>query len=502
MSRFNTAAQSTKVTNKAGGEAYAQSPQLEFVSMLLTSFVQNQYYRSADDGLDRLRELMLVVDPLFAAKAAVYARNEFGMRSISHAVAAELFRMGSNNESRVKRQGWVAPFLTDVVRRPDDATEIYSYYKSNVRQNADPAMLKKGLAASLTKFDAYQLAKYKGDGKEVSLIDLVNLTHPQETEAIKALMTGTLKSADTWNTGLVKAGQKAETDKQKDEFKADVWRNLLKEKKLPYFALLRNLRNIAEQAPDMVMTAASQLKDEAALRKSLVLPFRFFSAYKELSKIGGPGSRVLIEAVSSALDMAVHNMPDFGSDTLVVVDHSGSMNSGVSEKSLATHFEIGALFGVALAKKSNADFMYFGDIAKYYNVTNDSTLGQMRWLNACNNSYSASDTEHAVGHGTNFSAIFDEANRAYKRVFIFSDMQSWGGHYTPQQQFKDYKQRTGADPKVFSFDLAGYGSMQFPERNVFTLAGFSDKILDVIKLIEQDKNALINKIEEVTFSGS
>jgi hypothetical protein len=50
---------------------------------------------------------------------------------------------------------------------------------------------------------------------------------------------------------------------------------------------------------------------------------------------------------------------------------------------------------------------------------------------------------------------------------------------------------------VFSFDLAGYGTFQFSERNVFCLAGFSDKALQMIKFLEADKNALIHEIEAI-----
>jgi hypothetical protein len=39
---------------------------------------------------------------------------------------------------------------------------------------------------------------------------------------------------------------------EKEAFKKEVWTQLIKERKIGYFALLRNLRNILEQAPDLV----------------------------------------------------------------------------------------------------------------------------------------------------------------------------------------------------------------------------------------------------------
>jgi len=39
--------------------------------------------------------------------------------------------------------------------------------------------------------------------------------------------------------------------------------------------------------------------------------------------------------------------------------------------------------------------------------------------------------------------------------------------------------------------------MQFPENNVFALAGFSDKVFDVMKMMEMDKKALFNEIKAI-----
>ncbi len=47
------------------------------------------------------------------------------------------------------------------------------------------------------------------------------------------------------------------------------------------------------------------------------------------------------------------------------------------------------------------------------------------------------------------------------------------------------------------FDLLGYGSMQFPERKVMTLAGFSEKVFDLMQITEKDPQVLIKTIEAV-----
>lgn len=210
MSRFNTNKPTSKTTNLAGGEAYKQSSKFEIVSVLLTSFVQDQFYRKAEDGLKRFKELIQSEpNKEFIAKAALYARNVFGMRSISHVAAAELAHL-------VRGESWTRPFYANVIRRPDDATEILSYYLTTYGKPI-PEALKHGIAQGLSKFSAYQLAKYRGEGKGLKLRDVVNLVHVRPNanneEAFKDLMNGNLKSFDTWETKLTLAGSDADQKK-------------------------------------------------------------------------------------------------------------------------------------------------------------------------------------------------------------------------------------------------------------------------------------------------
>lgn len=472
MSRFNASEQPTKTVNYVGGEAYTQNTKLHFVSLLLTSFIKDQYYRSADETLQEVSRLIdTIPDKKFAAKAAIYARTKYGMRSISHVVAAEI-------ANRVKGEEWVKSFLSKVVYRPDDITEIMAYYKGISGKKQSHAM-RKGFAAALGRFDAYKLAKYKGAGKSISLIDATNLTHPKHTEPLGQLINGTLPTPDTWEAKLTQAGQKATNEEEKEAFKKDVWVQLIKERKIGYFALLRNLRNILDQAPELVPDAVMLLTDEKLIRSSLVLPFRFLTAMEEIEQCNGRGVRQVLQGLSIAIDKATANVPTLDGETLVILDGSGSMEG--------KPIKIGSLFAAVLIKANNADYMTFSNDARYqtYNPV-DSTMTIARMME-----------QAIVGGGTNFHAIFETANRAYDRIIILSDMQGWVGYNAPTGSFAEYKKRVGASPKIYSFDLQGYGSMQFPETNVFCLAGFSEKVLDVMKLLETDKEALLHEIENV-----
>ena len=101
------------------------------------------------------------------------------------------------------------------------------------------------------------------------------------------------------------------------------------------------------------------------------------------------------------------------------------------------------------------------------------------------------------GGGTNFKAIFTKANKKYDNILILSDLQGWIGYTSPTKEFNDYKKIFNCNPHVFSWDLAGYGTLQFPENNVFALAGFSDKVFDIIELLKTDRKALLNEVKSI-----
>lgn len=470
MSRFNSPTVGTKTVNKAGGEAYTQSPKLELVSILLTSFANDTFYEKAESKFDRLKGLIKLNDPLFVAKAAVYARNEFGMRSITHVLASEL-------APYLSKQEWAKRFYSAIIHRPDDMMEIISYMKAHKQKI--PNAMKKGFALAFDRFDAYQLGKYRGETKTVKLVDVVNLVHPVPVEknkvALEALVKGTLKATATWEAALTKAGQIEGTAEDKAEAKKEAWGEMIKSGRMGYFALLRNLRNIMQVNPELEGEVISQLTNRDKIKKSLVLPFRFFTAITELEILSN--TRKIVAAISTAAEISLDNVPEFPGKTLIAIDVSGSMG-GKPE-------EIARMFGAVLYKATDSTLLTFDNVAKFVTLNpNDSLLSLTKAI-------------PFTGGGTNFNAIFEKIEQKFDRIIILSDMQGWIADGWGRAAYANYKMRTGADPLIYSFDLQNYGSMEFPERNVFCLAGFSDKIFDIMKVLEEDREALIHKVESI-----
>jgi hypothetical protein len=128
--------------------------------------------------------------------------------------------------------------------------------------------------------------------------------------------------------------------------------------------------------------------------------------------------------------------------------------------------------------------MTFASDARYQNINPiDSTLSIARSIK-----YN--------GGGTDFGSIFEVINKDYDRLVILSDMQGWRGR-SLSDGYKQFYNGKDKKPKVYSWNLQDYGTLEMPEANVYCLAGWSDKVFDIMKLLESDKEALINEIEKV-----
>ena len=215
------------------------------------------------------------------------------------------------------------------------------------------------------------------------------------------------------------------------------------------------------------------------IKSSRVLPFRFKTAYGEIMSLpNSKESRTVLVALDKALNISVSNVPKFDGETLVVVDVSRSMRGKPSD--------IGSLFGSVLAKSNLCDMMIFSTTAEYVNYNpNDSVL-------------SIKNTFQFTGGATNLKDVFIKANKAYDRIIILSDMQSFVGHKTPKDEFNMYKKKFSCDPYIYSWDLSGYSTLQFPENKIFAMSGFSEKSFDIIQLMEKDKMTLIQEVNNIS----
>ena len=474
MAGFNKVkAHDPQARSHEGGSVYEKSPIDEWMNMLFSSFMEKGFYESAETQQNRFIELTdKIADAYgyeFVAKAAVFARNELGMRSISQLTAAWL-----NAKSFQHKRDFYRAFM----HRPDDVAEIFAAvdYLNSKRSHA----LIRGAADYISSLNEHTLAKYKLNSRIYNMYDIINITHAH-SHAIDLYKAGQLTAADTWE---VKVSGAANEDERNQE-----WKRLVEEQKLGYMALIRNLNNILA-IPDIDNQwikdiLVPQIIDESNIRRSLMFPYRFYTAYCNL-KIQNP---YVIEALGEAFAIAaVHNAPQLEDASVIILDVSGSMDSFISSNSNVTIKEVGACFAIALwLAKPACPVIKFGNRAKF--MTN---------LNRIENPFILIDRLCAndnCGYGTEIVPAFELLDReiynnAYKRIFIISDMQVMDNSYWNYQgsAVKNYHKYFGMKP-CYSFDLGNYHTQILsPQDHIRYVTSLNDQVFKFIGLLESGIN--------------
>ena len=496
-------AKKVAISNYENAPADVMEPAMELYTSVVTTSLSHAFYELEDDRRVRINALISRCNPEFIAKLAVYARSTMNLRSVPLALIVELAKKESGN-------GLVSRSVTRVVQRADEITELLACYQlSNDRKgtkklNSLSKQIQKGLANSFNKFDVYQFAKYNRK-TDVELRDALFLVHPKAKDELQQqifdqIATGTLATPYTWETELSALGQSRfeNADTKATAFKLK-WEELLTSKKLGYMALLRNLRNIltADVSAQHIELIAQYLANETAVKGSKQLPFRFLAAYRELQTNSSKYTGVLLEALESAVQHSANNISGFGFDTSIVIacDVSGSMQTAIAPKSSVQLFDIGLMLAMLLqARCKNVITGMFGDTWKIIQVPKNNVLA---------NVLNYREREGEVGYATNgYLVIEDLIKRKIKvdKVMFFTDAQLWNSNNTSSsfsRLWLQYKKRFPL-AKLYLFDLAGYGKppLQIEVNDVYVIAGWSDKIFDVLDALE-NKMSVIDQINQI-----
>ena len=554
MAKFNEKKMAKQPTerNFMGEMAFKMEDKEELISTVMTTFLQGEYYEKEATKIARIQELLKKVDPLFAAKLAIYARNEGNLRSVTHFVAAEIAKYVSGTD-------WGKRFYNRIVVRPDDMSEIVSAYAHiNGMSQKDiskiPNAMKGGFKTALERLDAYQLDKYKMKNREVSLIDLIRLFHPKgnqkNAEAFKRLVNGEslegLYETKILEKEMTKAGQltKGATEDEKKEAKHEAISEILDNVKgMPIMNLIRNLRNIILYAPDKVEDACAQLRIKDKILKSRLLPFRFATAYAEVEKMTWDKSdtdtaiafesdkakneltqaqfnslkRSVLDALEDAIQYSVGNIPELEGNVAILVDHSGSCRGDAGGSSVVSAFSktstamIGNLFGSMMAyRQKNVYIGLFGD--RLIDVPMDRS---MKMLDFNKKSF---DEGARCGLGTE-TGIYDfmrkcvDEKKKVDNVVVFSDCQigsnergftPWygsklsdrGGHF--HELFKEFKKLNPmCNWIVVNLRQSGGTSVFDKSMRILNISGWSEKIFDNIKTQTIGWHEIIRRIESI-----
>ena len=512
--------------NRQGCAAYSLSDELRLISMLNTIKLEPQFYRSENQTMRELRDLIERIglkDPYFVAQAIVYSRclGE-GMRSVNHLAAALLAPFISGKEYAKRFYGlWDKKEKKGgCIYRVDDMSEIKDVYAALNKSTLSNSM-KKGFAAVLEALDTYQLAKYKD-----TVIDMANLTHPKSAlskaeivvdgkkmKVIDALMKGITVSADTWEVANSEAGQevakavkagkltKAEAEVTLANAKNDNWEAMLTEGKLGILAAIRNIRSMLNSPRKEVVDALCKLVSNGqAIRNGKIMPYQIDYAYEVVKKefSNSADGRRVMEALLKGYEYAVPNLAEaLPGRTCVMVDCSGSMNTYCTQAGQRSNIATSAaekagLIAATIAKATNADVVRFGSHAEFYSYDpNESVFSLGR----------------KIGHdnmgGTSIPSAFElirNAKRQYDRIILLSDNECnarsyWSGDWV-SGAYKKYVHDV-ANPYVYAVDLASYGTTPIAGDRVNYYFGYGFAMFEDIASKEFNPSAHIEAIRKI-----
>jgi 60 kDa SS-A/Ro ribonucleoprotein len=309
--RFNIFSRKAAVTHEGAPAVPVLSAEQRLRRSVLSCLLwEDQFYEDGKSIADRIIETAEAVAPVTLAAIAIEAREVFNLRHAPLLLLEVLSRTG-------KGSNIVSDTVCRVVQRTDELAELVAIHHGLGQKKMIPAQMRKGLARALAKFDEYDLAKYDRD-TAVKLRDVLRLVRPTPKDAEQSALWRRVKNRelavpDTWEVALSGGADKKET-----------FERLLRERKLGYLALLRNLRNMAQVGCDERLVKAAIIARKGGAQR--VLPFRYVAAAKAAPQFA--------PAIDQALCAAIGEQRRISGKTIIVVDVSGSMyGAPVSTKS-------------------------------------------------------------------------------------------------------------------------------------------------------------------------
>lgn len=469
-----------------------------------------------DDKLIALAQHMAVEDIDWFAQFVKWLRRTANIRTAALMCAAEgvkarldagLYSPG-NSVMPTNRS-----LIDSVLYRADEPGEMLAYWMSRYGR-AIPKPVKRGVADGARRlYNQRSLLKYDTPSHSVRFGDVLNICHPKPgqgelfqyaldrrhhpdtaevPESLKIIRRNkVLRTTDdlgmwldadflrdagmTWEDVLSAVGGRGDISKRR------LWEAMIPS--MGYMAILRNLRNLDEA--DVSDTVAEQviakLKDPGEVARSRQLPFRFYSAYCNVTSLRWG------QALERALDLCLPNIPELAGRTLILTDTSESMTSTVSSRSERQCLEVAALFASALAQRNagRVDLYQYADFpAAIVTPKGGSVLKMTEAIRRhCG----------SVGWGTNIAGSVRQTYQNHDRVIIFSD-----GQGTWNASAEGVGASVPANVPVYLFNIQGYSQSPMPTGSAarFDLGGLSDQTFKLIPLLEAGSGAWPWEVED------
>jgi hypothetical protein len=240
--------------------------------------------------------------------------------------------------------------------------------------------------------------------------------------------------------------------------------------------------------------AADYLGNAAAAGRSGTNPLRMLEVYRGLRRMEQGGAGMLAEALEQAVLNSSWARSGFGSTgvSVIAMDVSNSMRRPVDGLSGVQRFDVAPL--LAMLWKSRGDQLMTGIIGNNWRPLELPAKPVLLTVDEFRTH------EGEAGYAINAWMVLQDLLRrqqAVDRVMIFTDYRLWDNRSFNQPAgtdlgriWRQYRNQCAPNARLYLFDLAGYGSrsLECLEDGVFLVAGWKDRMIDILEAIETGTN--------------
>jgi 60 kDa SS-A/Ro ribonucleoprotein len=477
-------------------------PQLSGVSQWdlytasLVAFLQGVGQAARDRAF--LRQRIKENDLEFVARLAVHLREKMDLKTLSFWLSAELASLYGNDE----RTGHL---LLRLIHQPGEIPEWLDYYfrAAGVMTRRPPKTIRKALDTLFNRLDEFQFGRYNGD-QQGRMRDALKRLRPKPADKARKTLFGRIlrdqfSVRPTWEQEW-QALYRHHYDSpgQRQFVLRDKWKQGISSFRIGYTALLDNLQPMlsAGVSGKVLKLAAEYLGNAVAVGRSGQSILHLLEVYRSLRKMDQGGAGMLSEALEQAALHIAWNRTDLGSGKtwVIATDVSNSMKHPVPGYPAVQRFDIGPLLAMVL--KSRGEQVTTGIIG---NTWKPIDLPPRPILGGTDQFCSR---EGEAGYALNAHLVVQDLIRKRQtvdKVMIFTDCQLWDN--------RPFNQGAGADlgsiwrayrqiapqAKLYLFDLAGYGipPLEWRENDVFLVAGWHERIFDILQAIHHPSCDLV-----------
>lgn len=469
---FNPSKHAEKaVWTHEGGVGYQGSPEMELLLLLAGSLFAGDGYYEQDDlrrkRFYRLAQVLSQGNPWYVAALARYTRQVLGLRSGPSALVAHLFWWGPREAAEAAARGvWL---------RGDEHLETLAYTRAQGWKLRKA--LKRAVAWRLNTMSPRALLKYRKSGRAFSQRDALIVAHPKPEDKTHALVY-------EWLVRGKRASPEAQAFVARLLEERPTWEQILSAegasreawfKALPHLrglSLVRNLRNLhrfgllAEREAQELLRRKLLSPEVASWQ---VYPHQWLMAIFLGHQEAWPPA--VLTMLEEALERTVPPLALEG-ETLILVDVSGSMFQPLSWGSEVNYALAAASLGALLYRKTGGRLVGFDHEVHPVAQPPEAPLAR-----------TVRDLLGAGGGGTFLGKALEESLSGFtgRRVVIFTDEQVHDNAYSPLRRW------LGQNPErsAYVVNVAGYAPLAFPERGVVRMGGWSERLLEILFLLEE-----------------